>query len=91
MKSELKIAMQKKLEEAGLGFESIQVFGAIRCNVHVKCVSIETANKWAILLMQVFKGKKATITKTIWRAADQSESTFLIPNMRKGYLITIAG
>jgi hypothetical protein len=87
MTSDLKQAFRQKLTESGLGFETLKVFGAIRLNVHVTCESHETANKWAQLLAQVFKGSKPTLTPTLWEAKE-NKSGSLSPTMRKGYLIT---
>ena len=62
--------MEQKLAHVGLGFESIKVFGALRCNVHVTCTSLTTANKWAALLSEIFKGGviSITVTPTLWEA-----------------------
>lgn len=89
MNAELKVAMQAKFEQAGLGFESIKVFGAIRCNVHVICVSRDTAAKWAMLLSQVFPGAKVETSSTIWDAKE-NKNTSLKPTKRKGYFISVA-
>lgn len=82
-------AMKAKFETVGLGFESINVFGAIRCNVHVKCVSRDTAGKWAALLFQVFQGVKVSVTATVWDAVD-NKGTNLLPTKRHGFLIAVA-
>ena len=87
MTSDLKQTFKQKLTESGLGFETLKVFGAIRLYVHVTCESRETANKWAQLLAQVFKGSKPTLTPTLWEAKE-NKSGSLSPTMRKGYLIT---
>lgn len=80
--------MQAKLEEAGIPAESIKVFGAIRCNVHVVCVSRETARKWEMLLARVFRSKVSCV-ETRWEAAT-NKGTSLRPTMRKGYLVAVA-
>jgi len=81
--------MKAKLAETGIAHESITVFGAIRCNVHVVCVSLDTANKWVMLLSQVFKGAKVNLTERSWKAA-KNNGTCLLPKMRSGYLISVA-
>jgi len=88
MTEEMKIAMQEKLKQLGIPFESINVFGAIRINVHVKCLSAATAHKWAVALNSVFKDK-VTINKTMWPIAKRS-ATFPDKRMHKGFLISIA-
>lgn len=87
MTSDLKQAFKQKLTESGLGFETLNVFGAIRLNVHVTCESHETANKWATLLATVLKGSKTTLTQTMWEAKE-NKGGCLNKTMRKGYLIT---
>lgn len=86
---ELNSAMEAKLQTAGIGFETIKVFGVIRQNVHVKCVSRDTADKWVQLLAAVFHGAKVSCTATVWNAADNKGSN-LAPTMRKGWLIAVA-
>lgn len=88
--NELHAQMKAKLEQTGLGFESIKVFGAIRCNVHVICSSRDTAQKWSQLLATVFKGEKVALVPTTWNAA-KNNGTCLAPTMRKGFLIAVAG
>jgi hypothetical protein len=79
--------MEAKLAELGLGAESIKVFGAIRTNVHVVCVSRETADKWAMALAQIFAARP-TVVPTIWKAATNKERR-LFP-VRKGFLVAVA-
>lgn len=83
-------AMQARLESSGLGHESILVFGAVRCNVHVKCIGRDTADKWARLLGAVFKGEKVYVGPHEWNAAE-NKGTSLRPTKRHGYLIAVAG
>lgn len=87
--SEMNAGMEAKLKELGLGFESIQVFGVIRQNVHVKCVSRETAAKWAGVLAKVFKGAKVSTVPTSWEAKENN-GTNLLPTMRKGFLVAVS-
>jgi hypothetical protein len=87
MTQDLKQAFQQKLAESGLGFETLKVFGSIRLNVHVTCTSRDTANKWAQLLAQVFKGSKPTLTPTLWEAKE-NKGGCLNQTIRNGYLIT---
>lgn len=89
-RSELLAGMQKRLETAGIPFESVKVFGAIRCNVHVVCLGKDTANKWAILLGQVFRGSKVYVGDHEWRAVG-NKGTVLRPTKRKGYIIAVSG
>ena len=83
------VAMKAKFEEAGIPYESIKVFGAVRCNVHVICAGHDTANKWVMLLSEVFKGAKVVIVKTSWNAV-HNKNTCLKPTQRHGYLIAVA-
>jgi hypothetical protein len=86
---ELLSQMKTKLESVGLAHESLRVFGAIRCNVHVTCEGRDTACKWAQLLSSVFKGAKVSTTPTVW-AAQKNLGGNLNPTMRKGFLVTVA-
>ena len=79
--------MQSKLADAGLPFESLKVFGVIRCNVHVVCVSRDTAQKWVSLLAQVF-GAKPSMTRHSW-AAKHNQNTCLKPTRRNGWLVGV--
>lgn len=88
-RTEILEAMRTKLLSVGLGCETLKVFGAIRCNVHVTCVSRETADKWAQLLGQVFKGTRVSINPTVWNAAKNLGGN-LNPTMCKGFLIAVA-
>lgn len=85
-RAELNQALQAQLEKAGIGYEEIKVFGAIRCNVHVICVSRETAQKWVLLLQQGFKGAKIGMGQHVWHAK-QNKNTVLKPTIRKGFLV----
>lgn len=87
--TELNAAMQSKLAALGVPFETLVVFGRIRQNVHVKCVSHDTASKWASVLSQVFKGAKVTTVGTVWEAAE-NKGTNLRPTMRSGFLVAVA-
>jgi hypothetical protein len=88
MNTELLKKMQEKLEQAGIPFEELKVFGAIRCNVHVVCIGRETAQKWAQLLAQVF-GVKPYLGAHAWNAK-VNRNTCMLPTLRKGFLVTIA-
>lgn len=88
-RAEALAAMQARLASAGLAYESISVFGAVRCNVQVRCVGRDTADKWAALLGLVFKGAKVYIGPHRWPAA-KNKNTCLRPTMRHGYLVTVA-
>lgn len=81
-------AIKARLMSAGIGYESINVFGSIRCNVHVTCVSRETAQKWQALLAQVFRGVKVGINETVWDAKE-NKGTNLRPTKRTGYLVSV--
>ena len=85
---EINQAMQAKLSTAGIPAESIKVFGAIRCNVHVTCVGRETAQKWAELLAQVFKAKVALVPHE-WNAVE-NKGTSMRPTKRSGFLVAVA-
>lgn len=89
MTSEQKQEFTAKLQQAGLPYESLNVFGAIRCNVHVITISRETAQKWAQLLTDVFSGAKVGVAKTCWNAVENN-GTCLCPTMRKGFLVSVA-
>lgn len=82
--------MKEKLETVGIPKESIDVFGSIRCNVHVKCKSHDSARKWADLLGKLFIGSKVYVGKTAWYAKE-NKGTVLKPSMIKGYMVAVAG
>lgn len=84
----LKLKFKETLQQAGIPYEEMKVFGAIRLNVHVTCKSATTARKWASLLYKVLGGK-VSITETVWPAKKQ-KGTCLRPTMIKGYLIGAA-
>jgi hypothetical protein len=88
-RTELIATMQSKFESAGLGYEALKVFGAIRCNVHVTCISRDTANDWAQLLGSVFKGSTVKVVPTVWEAKKNIGGN-LTPTMRKGFLVAVA-
>jgi hypothetical protein len=88
-RAEALAAMQARLASAGLGHESIKVFGAVRCNVHVCCVGRDTADKWARLLGAVFKGAKVYVAPHEW-LAKHNKGTCLLPTKRHGYLVAVA-
>lgn len=88
-RAEALAAMQTRLQSAGLGHESITVFGAVRCNVHVRCVSRDTADKWARLLGEVFQGSTVYVGPHEWSAA-MNKGTGLRPTKRRGYLVAVA-
>lgn len=83
--STINAQMQSKFINAGIPFNSIRVFGVIRCNVHVVCVSRATADKWAQLLAQVFS-TTPTITGHVWDA-EENRGTCLRPTKRSGWLV----
>lgn len=87
-RNEMLAKMRDTLERAGLPFEEIRVFGAIRCNVHVTCESQAIARKWQTLLNLTFPGSKAVAVQTAWQAK-ANKGTCLRPTMRRGYLVGI--
>lgn len=82
--------MQARLEQAGIGHESLRVFGSVMLNVHVVCTGRGTADKWAALLAQVFPGTKIYVGEHHW-PAKENRNTSLRPTMRKGWLICARG
>ena len=84
-----KEAIKQTLENSGVAFEEITVFGAIRCNVHIVCASATTAAKWAAILASSFKGARVTTAKTKFEAK-QNKGTCLLPTMRDGFLVAVA-
>lgn len=86
---ELNAAMQSKLAKAGIPHESIKVFGVIRQNVHVTCLSRDTAQKWAQLLNSVFRGAKVACVAHQWNAVE-NKGTQMRPTKRKGWLVAVA-
>lgn len=86
MTADQKKQMEKKLESLGFPFHDIKVFGAIRCNIHVKCESIAAATKWASALSNILGDVKVSTTKTVWPAVD-NKFTATKPTMRQGFLV----
>lgn len=86
---ELNAAMQSKLARAGIPNESIKVFGVIRQNVHVVCLSRDTADKWAHLLASVFRGAKVACVAHQWDAVE-NKGTQMRPTKRNGWLVAVA-
>lgn len=87
--SEINQKIEATLKQTGIGYEEIKVFGVLRCNVHIVCVSRDTASKWASVLAQVFKGAKVHCGEHVWHA-DKNKNTVLKPTLRKGYLVAVA-
>ena len=87
---QINAAMQSKLAKAGIPHESIKVFGVIKQNVHVVCLSRDTADKWAQLLNSVFKGAKVACVAHQWDAVE-NKGTQMRPTKRKGWLVAVAG
>lgn len=87
MKNELE-TFKDRLEHAGIGYDSIQVFGTIRTNIHIKCRSEKTAEEWRDLLSTILMKVQGRIDvlKTIWEA-QENKGTCLKPTCIKGYLI----
>ncbi|KQP02489.1 hypothetical protein [Pseudorhodoferax sp. Leaf265] len=88
-KQKLLADMKSKLESAGIPYESIQVFGAICCNVHITCLSIDAAEKWSQLLVGVFKGAQVRVADYTWNAS-KNKGTSMLPTKRRGYLVALA-
>lgn len=65
-RNELHKKLESKLKETGLAFESIKVFGTFSTCVHILCIGRDTADRWALLLTQVF-GKAPTVVESSWR------------------------
>lgn len=86
---ELNATMQTKLAQAGIPHETIKVFGVIRQNVHVTCLSRDTAQKWAQLLGGVFKGAKVACVAHSWNAVE-NRGTQMLPTKRSGWLVAVA-
>jgi hypothetical protein len=86
MNDDQKKQMREKLESLGIPFHEIKVFGAVLCNIHVKCESIEAAAKWALAISHILCGAKITSTKTVWPAVN-NKFTATKPTMRQGFLV----
>ena len=80
--------MTAKLKEARIPYETIQVFGTTRCNVHIKCLSIDAAEKWSQLLSGAFKGATVHVADYSWNAA-KNKGTSMLPTKRRGYLVAV--
>ena len=81
--------MKDKLARAGIPHHDIKAFGAIRCNVHVRCIGHDTAQRWAHLLGKVFAGAPVRMVETMWEAA-ANHGTCLKPTMRRGWIVAVA-
>ncbi len=87
---ELLQGMQRRLEQLGIPCHDIKVFGRIRMNVHVRCLSRDTASKWALVLGQVFSGNRVVCNPTTWNASG-NKGTVMRPTMQQGWLVAVAG
>jgi hypothetical protein len=83
--SEINPAVDAKLRQLGIPFYSINVFGAINCNIHVECQSRSTAVKW-VNALSMFAKVKAT-THTLVYAKDQKSRKTNGPKMLPMYRI----
>ena len=86
-RNELHKKLESKLKETGLAFESVKVFGTFSTCVHILCIGRDTADRWALLLTQVF-GKAPTVVESSWETAE-NKGTCLKPTMRRGYLVSL--
>ena len=87
---EINAAMQSKLAQAGIPHESVKVFGVIKQNVHIVCLSRDTADKWAQLLSRVLRCAKVACVAHQWDAVE-NKGTQMRPTKRKGWLVAVAG
>lgn len=65
------------------------MFGAIRTNVHIVCISRDTAQKWASALTRIFQGAKVQCVQHVIYAK-VNKGTNLRPTTRKGWLVAVA-
>lgn len=85
---EINAAMEERLKATELPYEKINVFGVIRQNVHIKCMARETAQKWALLLNEIFPMGKVTVTNTSWDAIE-NKGTSMVKTKVSGFLVSI--
>jgi len=76
------------LSRAGIPHEEIKVFGSVRCNVHVRCIGLESAAKWAALFRAVFPAGRINTVESVW-PAKKNRGTVLRPTVRSGYLVGV--
>ena len=79
-------AIEEKIKQLPYGYDSIKVFGSIRLNIHIKCVSRETAEKWAIDLASI--GKVSIIPSFMDQSIEDEQKR--VP-ARKGFLVHVVG
>jgi len=79
--------IRQLLEGCGEQFDCVNVFGSVKCNIHVTCRSVETATKWSSILSEISQSKVA-MAKTRWPAYD-NKSVSNEPTMINGYLVAV--
>lgn len=85
MTTEQIAAFEAKLRELKIPAEEIKVFGAVRCNIHIKCLSESAATKWLTALRAIFpRAYTLSARETAWEAKE-NKGTCLIPTMRHGW------
>jgi hypothetical protein len=84
----IKAMMRAHLERVCLPSASITVFGHSTVYIQVRCISYNTAQKWAELLYKV-AGKAPTIAPSSWDAK-HNKGTVLKPSLIKGYLVAVS-
>ena len=80
--------MEAKFKSLGIPYHDLRVFGTIRCNVHIRCIGRETADKWAHVLNTVFPGVKISLVSTMW-PAKENKGTCLLPTQISGFLVAV--
>lgn len=87
---ELNAKLKALLEQVGIPYDDIMVFGPTRTYVHVRCVGKSTAQEWADLLKSLFPEVRVSVVQTAWEARENRGSC-LRPTMRKGWLVSLMG
>lgn len=83
-------AMQALVEAIKLPRHEIKVFGTIRCNIDVKCVSRLDAHHWSHMLREIFPKGHVSVIETIWPATVNKITNGLNAQIA-GFLISIQG
>lgn len=84
MKPEMLNAMKEKLQQIPLPYKSMEVFGAINCNIHIETLGEKTAEQWRSILVQFCRKVKVVET---FRHNKVNENTCLLPSRHKVFLI----
>lgn len=82
--NEQKLRMETLLKALEIPYKSMNILGAVNCNIHIECIGQDTAEKWNSVLH-----KFCSRVKVVERFVHNKENkgTVLLPTVHKVFLI----